>query len=247
MAKTLLITIFCVIACVQLSHAASIAEVIDNDLRVNLNGYYKILAEVDAAHKANMEKLIAQTEAALKETDHKEKTKILDSLNSAFPEDFNLYLNKKLQELNVDVEIERSLSFYKALLEKPEKDAFQAEIEKAVETLSALLKETDAAKKVESFAQFSKDLSGSFKEFLAKATLPEIEKSLNGAIAFFDGLLDQADIKFKDEIAALKQQAEGGLTAATLEEKQKTYYEITNPENKELFNYLKEKYTEQKQ
>ncbi|CAD6997445.1 uncharacterized protein LOC101454295 [Ceratitis capitata] len=244
MAKFYLVALLCAAACAQLSSAANIADAIDADLRVNIEGYNKILATVDEAHKANLEKLIAQTEAALKETDHKEKTKILDGLNGAFPDEFNQYLNRKLQELNIDGEVQQSLDFYKALLENAESNEFKADIEKAIATLTTISQETVAAKKVESYLQFTQDHRASFQEFLKKQTLPQIEKSLNGAIKFFDGLLAEADIKHKDEIVALKAQAEGGLAAASLEDKQKIYYEITNPENKELYNYLKEKYIE---
>ncbi|XP_053959743.1 uncharacterized protein LOC128864207 [Anastrepha ludens] len=244
MAKFFIAAFLFVAACAQLSFAATIAESIDGDLRENLSAYNKILPDVDAAYKADLEKLIGQTEAALKETDHKEKTRILDGLHGSFPEDFNKYLSKKLQELNIDAEVERSLEFYKALLEKAESNDFKPDIEKAIETLNAITKEADAAKKVESYSKFTKDLSASFQEFLKKQNLPQIEKGLSGAIKFFDGLLAESDVQYKEEIAALKTQAEAGLAAATLEEKQKVYYEITNPANKELFNYLKEKYVE---
>lgn len=244
MSKFFLAALLCVAACAQLSFAASIAEAIDADLRVNLDGYNKILASVDEAHKANLEKLIAQTEAALKETDSKAKTTILDGLAGSFPEEFNQYLHKKLQELNVDGEIQNSLEFYKALLPKSDSAEFKADIEKSIESLNAIAKEADAAKKVESYLKFTQDHRAGFQEYLKKQTLPEIEKSLNGAIKFFDGLLADADIKHKDEIAALKVKAEGGLTAATLEDKQKIYFEVTNPENKDVFNYLREKYVE---
>ncbi|XP_011181143.2 uncharacterized protein LOC105211434 [Zeugodacus cucurbitae] len=244
MSKFFLAALLCVAACAQLSFAASIAEAIDADLRVNLEGYNKILAAVDETHKANLEKLIAQTEAALKEADHKQKTSILDGLAGAFPEEFNQYLHKKLQELNVDGEIQQSVDFYKGLLEKSESGEFKADIEKSIERLNAIAQEADAAKKVESYLQFTQDHRAGFQEYLKKQTLPQIETSLNGAIKFFDGLLAQADIKHKEEITALKVKAEGGLTAASLEDKQKIYFEVTNPENKDVFNYLREKYIE---
>lgn len=227
-----------------MSFAASIAEAIDADLRVNLDGYNKILVGVDEAHKANLEKLIAQTEAALKETDSKAKTTILDGLTGTYPEEFNQYLNKKLQELNVDGEIQQSIEFYTALLPKSESGEFKTDIEKSIERLNAIAKEADAAKKVESYLKFNQDHRASFQEYLKNQTLPQIENSLNGAIKFFDGLLAETDIKYKDEIAALKVKAEGGLTAASLEDKQKVYFEVTNPENKDVFNYLREKYVE---
>ncbi|XP_017467132.1 PREDICTED: uncharacterized protein LOC108359680 [Rhagoletis zephyria] len=244
MTKFFIAALLCVAACAQLSTAASIAEAIDIDLRENLSSYNKILPEVDAAHKADLEKLITQTETALKETDPKEKNKILDALHGAFPEEFNQYLSKKLQELHIDADIQRSLSFYTTLLEKTEAGEWKQDIEQAIANLNSITSETDAAKKVELYAQFSKQLKTDFQDFLKKQTLPQIEQSLSGTIKFFDGLLAEADAPHKNEIAALKTQAEAGLAATTLEEKQKIYYEITNPADKELFNYLKEKYIE---
>lgn len=244
MSKFFLAALLCVVACGQLSFAASIAEAINADLRVHLEGYNKILAGVDEAHKADLEKLIAQTEAALKEADPKAKNTILDGLTGSFPTEFNQYLNRKLQELNVDGEIQQSLDFYKGLLSKSEASEFKADIDESIESLKAIAQEADVGKKVDRYLKFTQVHRASFQEYLKKQTLPQLEKSLNGAIKFLDGLLAEADIKHKDEIAALKVKAEGGLTTTSLEDKQKIYYEVTNPENKDVFNFLREKYIE---
>lgn len=227
---------------IKLAQARDLAEAINVNIREQLKGYQKFVNEDNGSHKADLEKLIEKTEAALKLTGAEEKQKILNELPQQFSAEFNEFITAKLAEEQINETIQEASEFYASLLAGHSE--FKDEIEKTVSTLENLLKETDVKKKEDGFAQLNNAFTPEFSKFLQENSLPMVNRQLKNTVEFFEDLLVEKGTPFDSEIKALKTQAEAALGNISVEEKQKVLYEVTNPQNKELFEYLQKKFIE---
>jgi len=242
MTKLWIIGVFCVIALMQLTQARDLAEALDNDIREYLKGYQKFLNEDDGTHKEDLTKLIEITETALKADGVDAKQAILKSLNDNFKPEFNKYIAEKLEEFQVNDDIQNSIEFYQSLLKT--KTEFKDEIEKTIATLHDLLKEADLKKKEEGFLNFNKEFTPEFMKFLNENALPTVNRDLQKTAEFFENLLIEKDTKYATEIQELKTKAEAALGDVSIEEKQAALYQVTNPKDHELYEYLQKKFIE---
>jgi hypothetical protein len=242
MAKLLWIMgLICLAACAQLTVAKDLAEALNNNLREQLKGYETFLSQDDGTHKADLEKLIKLTESALKADTYEAKQALVKDLPAQFSAEFNQYVSTKLQEFQVNDDIADDIQFYNTLLENAK---LHDELKKTIVTLENLLKETDLKVKVEKFAALNQSFSPALVDFLKSNSLPKVNHELQNMVEFFDALLVEDNIKYAAEIKALKVQAEAGLAASNVDEKQKILYAITNPSDPALFEFLQTKFIE---
>ena len=218
------------------------AEALNGNIREQLKGYQQFLTEADATHKADLEKLIEKTEAALKLADFEEKQKTINELPQSFTPEFNTWINTKLEEFQVNDDIHEAIEFYASL--NAGSSDYKAETEKTIATLENLLKETDLQKKETDFTALNAGFSPEFNKFLMENALPKINRELKKTAEFFEDLLVEKNGKYETEIKALKAQAEAALGDISVDDKQKALFEVTNPKDKALFEYLQTKFIE---
>lgn len=241
MAKLWIMGLMCLALCAQLSQARDIAEALNQNIREQLKGYEAFQKQDDGSHKADLDKLVELTEAALKVNSVDEKQALIKAIPTHFSAEFNQYIATKLEEFQVNDDITDAIQFYNSLIENAQ---FVEEIKTTIATLENLLKETDLKVKEEKFLTLNKGFSAEFVDFLKNNNLPKVNQELQNIAEFFETLLVEDDIKFATEIKALKEQAEVGLAAKTVDEKQKILYDVTNPANAELFEFLQMKFIE---
>lgn len=218
------------------------AEALNNHIRGQLQQYEKYLSQDDGAHKEDLQKLISLYESALKVENYEEKQKIVKSVTEQFSAEFGAYVQGKLQEDQVSQDIVAAIAFYKGL---PNSDAYKADIEKAVAELEGLQKETDFEAKKNGFVNLEKTFSAEFITFLKEDSLPKVNHDLQSAVDFFNKVQASKLEEFASEIETLKAKAEAALAdSVSIEEKQKTLFEITNPNNPSLTEFLQKKFVE---
>jgi hypothetical protein len=241
MAKFFLLGLVCLAACMQITLARDVLEALNNNIRDQLQGYEKFLVEETGPYKPDLQKLINIMETALKSEKLEEKQAILKNLQSNFSPEFNQYVSYKLENYQVNDDIRDAIEFYQALLNN---EKFKSDVEQTIATLQSILKESDLKVKEDRFMNLNKGFSPEFSRFLHDNALPQVNRELQNISQFFENLLVDDNIKFATEIRQLKQQADEGLAANTVDEKQKILYEVTNPKNAELYEFLQTKFIE---
>lgn len=222
--------------------SADPAEALNIHIRGQLQQYEKYLSQDDGAHKEDLQKLISIYESALKVESYEEKQKIVNGVTEQFSADFGAYIQGKLQEDQIAQDIAAAIAFYKGL---PNSDAHKADIEKAVAELEGLQKEANFETKKNGFINLEKTFSPEFVAFLKNDSLPKVNHDLQSAVDFFSKVQASGEDQFVSEIQALKAKAEGALAdSVSIEDKQKALYEITNPNNPPLTEFLQKKFVE---
>lgn len=218
------------------------AEALNNHIRGQLQQYEKYLSQDDGAHKEDLKKLISINESALKAENYEEKQKIVSGVPDQFSAEFGAYIQGKLQEDQIAQDIVAAIAFYKGL---PNSDAHKADIEKAVAELEGLQKQADFEAKKNGFINLEKSFSPEFVAFLKQDSLPKVNHDLQSAVDFFNKVQASKEDQFASEIQALKAKAEGALAdSVSIEDKQKALYDITNPNNPPLTEFLQKKFVE---
>uniref|UniRef100_A0A1A9W6U8 Uncharacterized protein n=1 Tax=Glossina brevipalpis TaxID=37001 RepID=A0A1A9W6U8_9MUSC len=143
-----------------------------------------------------------------------------------FTQEFNEWISQKLEDAQVNSDIEDAMAFYNSLL--GENNSFEEEIKKTVSKLDEIHRMTDLKNKVERFVNLSKDFSENFDKFLKQNALPNVNTRLQKTIEFFDNLLKDKDVPFKKEIMEMKVKCEEALSPdKSLEDKQKVLHEVS--------------------
>lgn len=221
----------------------NVAEAFDAIIYEQLKAYQKFLKEDDGTHKTDIEKLIKMTEAALSLQTTPKKQQYLNQLPQNFSQEFNEYITTNLAKEQINTAIQEATEFYQSLLEKHAE--FKTDIEKTVSCLSVSLKETDLKKKEISLMNINKNFSPEFSSFLKEKALPNINKELRKTVDFFESLLVDKPEHLEEDLKSLKNRTMEALAdTVPIEEKQKTLFEVYNPNKKELFEYLQTKFLE---
>jgi len=216
-------------------------EGLNNHIRDQLQKYEKFLAADDGSHKEELKNLITIYESALKTENFDEKQQIVKEVPSKFSPEFGAFVQSKLQDAQLTEDITAAIAFYKNL----KGDEYKADIGKVVAELDGFLKLTDFEAKKDGFLNIEKTFRPEFVSFLKKDSLPKIHHDLQSAVEFFTKVLADSDVQFATEIKALKAQAEAALAeGVSVEDKQKALYEITNPGNPPLTEFLQKKFIE---
>ncbi|XP_033150397.1 uncharacterized protein LOC117134944 [Drosophila busckii] len=229
------------LALVQCALSENPAEALNQHIRVQLQEYEKFLANDDGSHKEELQKLIKIYESALKTEDFAEKETIVKGVTAQFSAEFGAFVQLQLQMDQLAEDIKSAIGFYKTI------DAsFKADADKAIADLQAMEQMTDFEAKKNAFLNLQTTFRPEFVEFLKKDSLPKIMLDLQNSIQFFETLLAaDANIKFASEIAALKAQAQAAMAEnVSIDDKQKALFEITNPSNAELYEFLQKKFIE---
>lgn len=218
------------------------AEALNNHIRGQLQQYENYLSQDDGSHKEDLKKLISIYESALKADNYEEKQKIVKGVTEQFSAEFGAFVQGKLQADQVAQDIVAAIAFYKGL---PNSDAHKADIEKAVAELEGLQKQTDFEAKKNGFLNLEKSFSPEFIAFLKEDSLPKVNHDLQSAVDFFNKVQASNQQEFASEIQALKAKAEAALAeSVSIEDKQKALFEITNPNNPPLTEFLQKKFVE---
>ncbi|KRG03707.1 uncharacterized protein LOC26527291 [Drosophila mojavensis] len=242
MSRLLTICLLSLALAVQCVLSENPAEGLNIHIRGQLQQYEKYLANDDGSHKEDLQKLIGIYETALKTEDFNAKQTLVNEVPSKFSPEFGQFVQSKLQEDQINDDISGAISFYKSLLAKGD---FKADIEKALVELESLQKQTQFEAKRDGFLNLEKGFSPEFINFLKSDALPQINNDLKSGVEFFEKVLAESDVKYATEIKDLKAQAEAALAdSVTIDDKQKTLYEIRNPDNADLIEYLKAKFAE---
>ncbi|XP_062128128.1 uncharacterized protein LOC133840356 [Drosophila sulfurigaster albostrigata] len=216
-------------------------EGLNNHIRDQLQKYEKFVAADDGSHKEDLQKLIGIYESALKTENFDEKQKLIQEVPQQFSPEFGTFVQSKLQNAQLTDDINAAISFYKNL----KGDEHKADADKAVAELEGFLQLTDFEAKKNGFLNIEKTFSPEFVSFLKKDSLPKINHDLKSAVEFFTKVLADPEVQFGSEIKALKAQAEAAIPdEVSIEDKQKALYEITNPGNPPLTEFLQKKFTE---
>ncbi|XP_064554308.1 uncharacterized protein LOC135439488 [Drosophila montana] len=217
------------------------AEALNNHIRGQLQQYEKYLTNDDGSHKEDLQKLIKIYESALKTEDSNEKQALVNGVPQQFSKEFGTFVQSKLQEDQLNEDILAAISFYKSL----QSAEFKTDIEKTLAELEGLQKLTEFEAKKTGFLNLEKAFSPEFVHFLKKDSVPKINQDLQGGVEFFEKLLADPEVKFATEIKALKAQAVAAIAdEISIDDKQKALFEIRNPANAELTEFLKKKFTE---
>lgn len=218
------------------------AEGLNIHIRGQLQQYEKYLANDDGSHKEELKKLIGIYETALKTEDFNAKQTLVNEVPSQFSPEFGKFVQSKLQEDQINEDILGAISFYKSLLAKGE---FKADLEKVVAELESLQKQADFETKKNGFLNLEKGFSPEFVNFLKSDSLPQLNSDLKSGVEFFEKVLGESDVKYATEIKDLKAQAQAAIAdSVSIDDKHKVLYEIRNPPNAELIEYLKAKFAE---
>lgn len=214
-------------------------EGLNNHIRNQLHKFENFLAADDGSHKDELKNLITIYESALKTENFDEKQQTVKTVPSKFSPEFGEFVQTKLQDAQLTEDITNAIAFYKNL----KGDEFKADIEKVVADLDGFLKLTDVEAKKNGFLNIEKTFRPEFVNFLKKDSVPKINHDLQSAVEFFTKVLADSDVQFATEIKALKAQAEAALAdGVSVEDKQKALYEITNPGNPPLTDFLQKKF-----
>uniref|UniRef100_A0A1A9V782 Uncharacterized protein n=1 Tax=Glossina austeni TaxID=7395 RepID=A0A1A9V782_GLOAU len=226
----------------QASQAIDLTEALNVNLRGQLKAYETFLSTLnnEHQHKDDLKKLIQLTEDALKLNDFEEKEKAITSMPTHFSQEFNEWISKKLEEAQLDGDIENAMAFYNSLL--TEHNSYEDDIKKTLSILEEIHRVADLKDKVERFINLSKDFSESFDKFLKESALPNVNTRLQKTIEFFANVLKDESVPFKKEILELKAKCEEALSSdKSLEDKQKALHEVTYTDNQELNDFLQKK------
>ncbi|KAI9577975.1 uncharacterized protein LOC119641076 [Glossina fuscipes] len=229
------------IVVLQGSQAIDLIGALNVNLRGQLEAYERFLSTLNEhQHKDDLKKLIQLTEDALKLNDFEEKEKAITSMPTHFNQEFNEWISKKLEEAQVDGDIENAMAFYNSLL--TEHNSYEDDIKKTLSILEEIHRVADLKDKVERFINLSKDFSDSFDKFLKESSLPNVNTRLQKTIEFFANVLKDESVPFKKEILELKAKCEKALNSdKSLEDKQKVLHEVTYTDNQELNDFLQKK------
>lgn len=224
--------------------ARDLAEALNVNIREQLNLYEKFSKESDSASNlVDLKKLITLTEAALKSESAEEKQKLINEAHTNFSTEFNTWIGLKLEEAQVNDDIQDAIEFYSSLLTA--KAEHEADIKQTLATLENLLKETDLKLKEEKFLGLTKTFTPEFEKFLKENALPSVNRQLHKSAEFFENLLGDKDIKYAKEIEALKVKTLAALESdVSIDEKNKVLQDITYTDNQDLNEYLQKKYVE---
>ncbi|XP_005175593.1 uncharacterized protein LOC101891787 [Musca domestica] len=245
MAKLFILSVVATVALVQVCSAVHLGEALNNNIRQHLSLYDSFAKSPDAVKfSGDLKKLMEITEGALKIENVDEKENTINNLHTHFSADFNSWIALKLEEAEVNEDIQGAITFYSQLLKQ--KSSHEAEIKKTITTLETLLKENDLQKKEKEYLGLSNNFSPEFAAYLKTSSLPVINDTLQKTIKFFDSVLAQKEGKFVKEITELKAMVEGVLgESASIEEKNRVLGEVTSANNnKELHAYLTKKHIE---